>query len=136
MSVQSRDDARSMGSASSSRRAQSVVVGPTEVGGKVFLKVKRCPLCGGTNTDSNPIQGGGPFGAQRQPFLLWARGSSESPEGRYDKICAETWVLSGLCNELEDVDAFVAARKSSPQLSREWDVARQRFIEAERAGGF
>ena len=100
-----------------------MVGGPTVVDGVTFFRVKRCPLCDNCNIDPNPILGSGPFGNLTIRFLVWARGTSTNPVGRYCKICWFVWIEGAFSAEYPDTDHFLGVRKSMPQVHEEWNAA-------------
>ena len=93
------------------------LAGPVTIGGTVFLKVKRCRLCNLRNTDRNPIREG-PSGVEVRPFLIWGRGPSTDPGGRFCKICTLTYTIGGYSSEHPDVDRFIAEIKESRKCNR------------------
>ena len=107
-------------SAAKSVRSVSTVGGPVTIGQTVFLCVKRCPLCQKKNTYSNPVPRG-PFGVEEFPFLIWNRGTSEDPKGRFDKACTRAYEDGGYSAEFTSVDQLVEARKVTPVLQKQWD---------------
>ena len=93
------------------------------VHGKVFTTVKRCPFCLLKNCDDNPIPRG-PWGFQNHTFLIWDRGTSEAPVGRFCRICALVWVQAGFDSEFRGPDEFLEKRKLEPNRQTEFDAAR------------
>ena len=121
MSQADEADSASVASVRSSKRSLSVVGGPTEIHGRVFLCIKRCPLCILTNADDTPIPRG-PWGPEYSTTLPWARGTAEKPEGRYDKICVGAWDLGGFGIEYKKPDHMIEARKSDDMVGKIWEA--------------
>lgn len=96
--------------------------------GRVFLRIKRCPLCLLTNSDANPLKAG-PLGADVQDCLPWHRGTTEDPESRFDRICTTAYDLGGFCSEYDSPDDLIVARKEKPEVAAEWDAARGETIQ-------
>lgn len=106
----------------------SAHTGPVTIGETVFLKVKRCPLCDGCNTDDSILKKG-PWGVENFLFLAWNRGTPENPVGRFDRICVITFEQGGFDTEYTNVDAFIAKRKDCRKTWDEWSAARKVTIE-------
>jgi hypothetical protein len=122
------DGTDTMSVASSSRRSSvGPSTGPITVNGVTFLKIKRCLLCNATNTDPNPITGG-PRGIEKEPFIMWHKGTQQNPEGRFDRICVQVFSMAGFAHEYRNIDEFLEARKADPNLQREWKAARDEYL--------
>ena len=128
------DDNVSEATSSRSRKSSVVSGAPVVSGGRIFTVVKRCPLCMLRNCDPNVITSG-PQGIELHPFLIWQRGSSGNPPGRFDKICSGVWTEGGFDQEHSSPDEFIEKRKTDPQLQAEFEAARS-FRVAHRCGGF
>ena len=89
-----------------------VQVGPVNINGIVFLKIRRCALCLLTNTDENVITAG-PWRRELYPYQVWQRGPPENPSGQNDRVCTLVYVEGGVINEYADVGAFIEARKET-----------------------
>lgn len=120
-------DVMSVGSSRSRRSSASLPSGPITVDGVTFLKIKRCPMCNLCNSDPNPITGG-PRGIDKEPFVMWHKGTQQLPEGRFCRVCVQVFSIAGFAHELKNVDTFLEARKGDPNLQREWKAARDEYL--------
>ena len=73
------------------------------VNGTLFTRVRRCPCCMLKNMDLNVLTSGY---LSASVFQIWARGTSENPEGPTDKLCSMVFVLGGLSTQYPNLDGF------------------------------
>ena len=80
------------------------------------------------NADENPTTSG-PMSST--DFLPWNKGTSTSPEGRLDRLCAFAFLHGGFGDQFGgDLDAFLEARKRDPEVMSEWQSARETCLKA------
>ena len=112
---------QSRGSKASS--TEDVSRGPVTIAGILYLRIRRCPCCLFSNSDSN-ILTDGPFGPDYSLTQVWHRGTAENPTGRFDKVCVIVLMNGGFLVEWGgDVDRFLDERRAKPQLMKEWNAA-------------
>lgn len=116
-----------------SRVSNDFQAGPVMIDGQLFVRLKRCSLCGVMNSDPNTLRCG-PFGPDTSKFQIWAKGSSIKPEGPLDKACGLAFVQGVFLAQFATVEAFEVALKAGTaqagQLQMEWNAALQAKKEA------
>lgn len=97
---------------------------PTEVAGNVFMKVRQCPASGVKNTDKNVIKQG-KWGPDFSKYVVWHRGTSQNPDGRYERVSVLVWQHAGFADitGMQDMDSFVQKLKTDNQLAKEFRAA-------------
>ena len=123
-------DAASVSSLATSRRSkQSVQTAKGSVqtvNGVVFFRVTTCPCCGLKNTDEN-ITKRGPWGPEFSQYMVWFRGTSTSPDGKYCKVGVLTWQHGGFADEHPRCDDFMKSLKdpANTELATSFSAAKK-----------
>lgn len=116
-------DGASEHSASSSKtRGSSVGLGPVDIDGTIFLKVRQCPLSGVKNTDANVVTDG-PWGPSFSKHAIWNRGSSQNPTGRFERLSALTWEHGGFADASPSIDEFADQVRKDHTLQKHFKAA-------------
>ena len=110
------------GSTTASSSAGIISKESTTIDGTVFMKIRACPLSGKKNTDLNPVATG-KYGPTFSKHVIWHRGQSTMPEGRYDRISILTWQHGGFADQWPDVEKFEAELVSDRQVQAEFKAA-------------
>ena len=100
---------------------------PTTVDGVVFLKVKQCPMSGKKNTDLNVIPSGR-WGPDYSKHLIWHRGNSLNPEGKFERVSILAWQHGGFADQWPDPDEFLKQLKADSNLQKEFDAAYKSMV--------
>ena len=81
---------------------------------------------------ANPFDGESPW--KREPMCPWAGGTLEQPRGAGGKPCLGTWVCGGWREEFKTTQGLRDEMKKDPQLPKEWESSRSRFIQMSNEG--
>jgi hypothetical protein len=132
---ETRVESGSVGSACSGRTLASSVgiLGPLEVDGEVFLKVRQCPLSGVKNTDPNIIVDGS-WGPSFSKNVIWNRGSSQNPLGRFERVSVLTWEHGGFADACPNIDDFCVQVKTDPSVMKQFRAAYAEMVAIVREG--
>ena len=106
---------------------------PTTVDGTVFLKVKGCPMSGKKNTDCNVITSG-KWGPEFSKFVIWHRGSSQNPDGRFERVSILTWQHGGFADQWPDPEDFVKQLRADSNLQKQFDAAYKIMVQVIEEG--
>ena len=99
----------------------------------MFLQVKQCPMSGKKNTKCNAISTG-KWGPEFSKFAIWHRGSSQSPDGRFERVSILTWQHGGVADQWPDPDDFVKQLKADSNLQKEFDAAYKSMVQVIEEG--
>jgi hypothetical protein len=116
------DQASERSAGSTKTHGSSGRMGPVDVDGVVFLKVRQCPLSGAKNTDLNIITEGA-WGPAFSKHVIWNRGSSQNPAGRFERLSALTWEHGGFADTWPSIDDFAGQVKTDPSLLKQFKAA-------------
>ena len=96
------------GSSDSAKECRSVAI---SVDGLMFSRQRECVLSGNKNTDINPVKLGAysfEEGKAEYKYVIWNRGTSTAPKGRYDRISVLTWQHGGFAYVDPNIETFAA----------------------------
>ena len=79
-------------------------------------------MSGKKNTDCNVISSG-KWGPELSTFVIWHRGSSQSPDGRFGRVSILTWQHGGFADQWPDPDEFVKQLKADSNQQQQFDAA-------------
>ena len=112
----------------SGKRGLGVVsADPITIDGKLFMRVRQCPLSGVKNTDPNVVRSGR-WGPDHSEFALWQRGTSFNPDSRFERISVLAWQLGGFADAEPDIDKFVEKVKVDKSLRARYNGAYKEMI--------
>ena len=100
---------------------------PTEIDGTIFMKIRMCPASGVKNCDPNPVKTG-KWGPEASKYAMWNKGTSVSPQGRYERISVLTWKHGGFADDIPDIDQFVEKMRQSKSLATEFKAAYSEMV--------
>ena len=104
-----------------------------EVDGHLFMKVRQCPASGAKNTDPNVITEG-KYGPEYSRFVVWHRGTSASPDSRYERVSVLTWQIGGFADTTPNMDDFVAKMRDDNKLTAEFKAAYTEMVKVIESG--
>ena len=113
------------GSSDSAKECRSVAI---SVDGLMFSRQRECVLSGNKNTDINPVKLGAysfEEGKAEYKYVIWNRGTSTAPKGRYDRISVLTWQHGGFADMYPNIETFAAQLRlnEKKELLKEFNSA-------------
>ena len=61
-------------------------------------------------------------------FVIWHRGSRQSPDGRFERVSILTWQHGGFADQWPEPDDFVKQLKADSNLQKEFDAAYKSMV--------
>lgn len=95
----------------SSRGSKASAVTAISVDGLMFSCERECMLSGNKNTDLNPVKKGlysAEDGGEEYKHVIWNRGTSTAPRGRYERISVLAWQHGGFADVYPCIETFAA----------------------------
>ena len=76
----------------------------------------------------------GPWGPDYSYHVIWHRGKSECPDGRFERISVLAWAHGGFSTKHESMDDFADALQANSGLAKEFRAAYNETLECVKSG--